>query len=271
MKKLTYLLILFFISNYLLSQKMRIVYEIEMRPDTLNLNKIEKDVHFLDIINFESYYYAPLYVSFNNNEVNQKLDNSQILNKLKTAYTIYNNLQHNTVINYIKLDEYYAYKDDVVINWDLKKDTLSILGHLCKSATMEFRGRKYTAWYALDIPINEGPYKFKKLPGLILKISSDDRDYSFEAVEIKNIDETSSLIPSRIKLLSRKKYLKVLKQIAENPSKNDMLSNSSFNYKTYIEGKEVSNNEKYKLFNEMIWRFMKNHNNPVEKDDIWIR
>lgn len=34
-------------------------------------------------------------------------------------------------------------------------------------ATTQFRGLTYTAWFALDIPINEGPWKFHGLPGLI--------------------------------------------------------------------------------------------------------
>ena len=60
-----------------------------------------------------------------------------------------------------------------------------ILGHRCQKATCHWRGRDYVAWFAPDIPIRRGPWKFGGLPGLIMKIHDVDSLYVFEAVAIE--------------------------------------------------------------------------------------
>ena len=71
------------------------------------------------------------------------------------------------------------------IVWTLGTDTASILGHPCQKATCHWRGRDYEAWFATDIPIRRGPWKFGGLPGLIMKIYDIDHLYIFEAVAIE--------------------------------------------------------------------------------------
>lgn len=55
-------------------------------------------------------------------------------------------------------------------NWQLLKDTQTIQGYLCYKATCFWRGRYYIAWYTPSIPINNGPWKFGGLPGLITEV-----------------------------------------------------------------------------------------------------
>ena len=69
--------------------------------------------------------------------------------------------------------------------WTLEEDTASFLGHPCQKATCRWRGRDYIAWFAPDIPIRRGPWKFGGLPGLIMKIHDVDSLYVFEAVAIE--------------------------------------------------------------------------------------
>ncbi|MBQ7421679.1 MAG: GLPGLI family protein [Prevotella sp.] len=69
--------------------------------------------------------------------------------------------------------------------WMLEEDTASFLGHRCQRATCHWRGRDYVAWFAPDIPIRRGPWKFGGLPGLIMKIHDVDSLYIFEAVAIE--------------------------------------------------------------------------------------
>ena len=70
-------------------------------------------------------------------------------------------------------------------DWTLQGDTASFLGHQCQKATCHWRGRDYIAWFAPDIPIRRGPWKFGGLPGLIMKIHDVDSLYVFEAVAIE--------------------------------------------------------------------------------------
>ena len=71
-------------------------------------------------------------------------------------------------------------------DWTLQGDTASFLGHQCQKAICHWRGRDYIAWFAPDIPIRRGPWKFGGLPGLIMKVHDMDSLYVFEAVAIEN-------------------------------------------------------------------------------------
>ncbi len=97
--------------------------------------------------------------------------------------------------------------------WSLTDDTQEIAGYACQKATTSFGGREWTAWFASEIPINDGPYKFAGLPGLITKIDSEDAEYNFEMVSIRKFLE-NEFVPSLPKFTSvpRKKFL----QLREN-------------------------------------------------------
>ena len=51
----------------------------------------------------------------------------------------------------------------------------------------EFAGRKWTAWFCRRTSFNDGPYKFKGLPGLIVKISDETNSHSMELREPLNL------------------------------------------------------------------------------------
>jgi GLPGLI family protein len=68
-------------------------------------------------------------------------------------------------------------EDEFSWDWELHDETKSIANFLCQKATTHFRGRIYTAWFAQDIPVKFGPWKFHGLPGLILEVY--DENYYF--------------------------------------------------------------------------------------------
>ena len=70
-------------------------------------------------------------------------------------------------------------------NWQLYDETRTIMGYLCQKATTRFRGRDFVAWFAPEIPISNGPWKFGGLPGLILKVYDTDKHFVFEAIKIE--------------------------------------------------------------------------------------
>lgn len=69
--------------------------------------------------------------------------------------------------------------------WTLADDTMTVCGHMCHKATCSFRGRNWVAWYADDIPISDGPWKFSGLPGLILHIEDSQREHIFDAMSVR--------------------------------------------------------------------------------------
>ena len=73
-----------------------------------------------------------------------------------------------------------------LMQWTLQDSTQTILSHRCQKATCHFRGRDFVAWFAPDIPVKAGPWKFGGLPGLILKLQDKAGIYRFEAVQISS-------------------------------------------------------------------------------------
>jgi len=74
-----------------------------------------------------------------------------------------------------------------LFKWTIEADTLTVLSQKCRKASTKFRGREYIAYFAEDIPIPDGPYKFNGLPGLILKVLMVNSESVFvaEAVSIR--------------------------------------------------------------------------------------
>ena len=70
------------------------------------------------------------------------------------------------------------------MKWSLTEGATSILNEKCFAAKTFFRGRRFTAFYVNGNSIPEGPEKFGGLPGLILKVESDDGFIRFVATKI---------------------------------------------------------------------------------------
>ena len=56
-------------------------------------------------------------------------------------------------------------------------------------ATADFRGRRWTAWFATDIPVSDGPWKLGGLPGLILEAYDEGQQHVFTAVGLERVKD----------------------------------------------------------------------------------
>lgn len=94
--------------------------------------------------------------------------------------------------DYLK-NEYLAYEEPLTQDWNITTDTATHSGLLSYKATCQYGGRDWTAWYAPEVSIPEGPYKFYGLPGLIVKLNSDDGDYLFLLRSLNYTDKLPEL------------------------------------------------------------------------------
>ena len=85
-----------------------------------------------------------------------------------------------------------------LMQWTLANDSQTILGHRCQKATCRFRGRNFVAWFAADVPIKGGPWKFGGLPGCILKVYDVQKIYVWEAVAIERGKFLVSQYPDKL-------------------------------------------------------------------------
>ena len=83
------------------------------------------------------------------------------------------------------------------LDWKIAKDKLKIGGFNCQKAELNYGGRSWTAWFTSEIPLQEGPYVFHGLPGLIIKISDKTSDYNFELAKIKKNSNPISHLKSK--------------------------------------------------------------------------
>ena len=114
----------------------------------------------------------------------------------------------------------YRYKQDIHdLNWEILSETKEVAGFGAQKAKASFSGRDYTAWFTTEIPISEGPYKFRGLPGLILEISDNNDYYTFKLNGFKELNDEISMEfePEDYLEVSREKFLEIKQEYAENP------------------------------------------------------
>lgn len=137
--------------------------------------------------------------------------------------------------------DHYVYEEPLPqIQWELSDESQEICGYKCNKATGRFRGRNWTAWYSDKIPLNNGPWKFDNLPGLILKIEDDNHEHIFEAVSIRNSDNEFRLIKFHYIKTTREKFNKALSEYKLNP--RDFVTGTPILLKNK-NGKPIPNNQ----------------------------
>ena len=114
----------------------------------------------------------------------------------------------------------YRYTQDIDdLNWEILPETKEVAGFVAQKAKASFSGRDYTAWFTTEIPISEGPYKFRGLPGLILEISDNNDYYTFKLNGFKELNDEISIEfdPEDYLEVSRERFLQIKQEYAENP------------------------------------------------------
>ena len=84
----------------------------------------------------------------------------------------------------------YRYVDSLhTQTWTMGDSTREVLGYTCQQATADFRGRHWTAWFATNIPVSDGPWKLGGLPGLILEAYDEGQQHVFTAVGLERVKD----------------------------------------------------------------------------------
>ncbi len=105
--------------------------------------------------------------------------------KNKSPNFFYNN-KTEFYFNYLSFDETLLVKEDKFEwNWALHSEIKKIGKFTCQKATIDFRGRSYTAWFTNEIPVPFGPWKFQGLSGLILEVYDTDKAFHITSSKIQ--------------------------------------------------------------------------------------
>ena len=192
--------------------------------------------------------------------------------------SIYKNFSSARFIKYESiLDQ--LYKSTYLFDgqkWQLSEGGKPVNGYSCRKAFVYFGGRQWEAWYTAEIPFQEGPYKFTGLPGLILEIYSLDGDYHFTAAAIEKKLHSSIAELKAIPFANPEKEKEYKLEVINDPAAQyrrqlAQLKSNGLGVTVSFNGKEITQKE---TENRIITEFklwMDQHDNPIEKGDLWLK
>lgn len=166
-----------------------------------------------------------------------------------------------------------GYNEDIKFNWKISGDKEKIGDYNTQKATTEFGGRIWTAWFSSDIPLQDGPYKFYGLPGLIVKVEDAGKNYSWLLKgnkKVENFEELSygeKMRPGgagKLTTVSKEKFEKTMTEYKKDPfaTMRPMLSKEIMANK--MPGSDMTIGDMIKQQEKMTRDFYDANNNPIE-------
>ena len=184
-----------FLAQLSMAQTSRFVYQVTMKSDSTDKANATIETARLDISPEKSLFYGEGRIK--RDSVMQRMRETRnfdrnAMQNLRSSidYIVEKDLIKN--ITYFKTRlgrDLYTYEEDRKMDWKILPETVKIGEYEAQKAETTFAGRKWYAWFTQDIPFQDGPYKFKGLPGLIVKLEDSNGDYSFDLQQSKKISE----------------------------------------------------------------------------------
>lgn len=176
--------------------------------------------------------------------------------------------------NYINIKQgYYSFKTTDKINWAISDETKKTENYHLQKATSKFGGRSWTAWFCKDIPFNEGPFKFRGLPGLIFELSDTKRNFIYTLIKSQKLPDnysTESFVESNfgnkaIPINEKQKY-KLSMEFYNDPFayERNTFSKTNNDLKININGKEIRNIDELNTQTKSMQEVIRRYNNPLE-------
>lgn len=213
---------------------LQVKYLYKSARDTNDIgNKIE-EVMILDLNPNSSLYYSDAFLQrrkaietqlqIAKNSGGMAEINAGKMAKPKVDYSVYRNDGKTIVTSRLGSDLFSFEGEHPKWNTNYNEER-TILNYKCKKATTIFNKRKYVAWYTKDIPISEGPYRFKGLPGLILEVEDLNGYDTFDAIGIEKKQMEISQLQKGI-TVTRDEYLKKREEFKSNPFRGKIMDQS---------------------------------------------
>lgn len=225
------LIILYIFSN---AQARRFFYEFSYKPSK-DSSHAEKEMTILDVTKQKSIYRDYLSVSQDSmiesniekmKATGVQIDLAKLLKTPKFMYKVQKSYpSYETSYTDLILSDFITYTETGKINWKIsdEKGVSTFEKYKIQKATATAWGRNWTAWFTPDIPIQDGPYKFYGLPGLIVKIEDQDQNFSWQLAGIKNLEKYNELnLNERLKnkqalVVNKNKFTQMFAEFKTSP------------------------------------------------------
>ena len=287
MKKLATLFL--FVGLIISTQKNKIIYKNKYTSDSNKTDSFKQEWMYLDINKKGSKYYSKS--AFESDSIINESIKKQMASGMKSI-SVSRNRQGGEVSYEVEKtypdykislitnigNDTYKVSEDRPINWKISTEKKKIGEFQTQKATTHFAGRNWIAWFTTDVPIQDGPYKFSGLPGLIVEIADEKNSHKIELKGLKKITETvqeeantqGKDIPFLKKKpidVNRAKYLKIVAQYENDPVQGmrEVLGRPNSKVMININGKEISDpKDILRELEKNAREEMKKNNNKIE-------
>ncbi|MGE8526816.1 GLPGLI family protein [Chryseobacterium rhizosphaerae] len=254
------------------SQIHRFIYEMQYKMDSTE-NGLEKLNMILDIGSKEVKFYG------------QNLAITDSLNKKFGMNSDYTDMSGQVIKrrinsfdneNYINIKQgYYSFKTTDKINWTISDEIKKSENYILQKASTRFGGRSWTAWFCKDIPFNEGPFKFRGLPGLIFELSDAGKNFIYTLVRSQVLPDsysTENFVESnfgnKAVPINEKQKHKLMIEFYNDPFafERNTFSKTNSDLKININGKEIHSVDELNTQTKSMQEVIRRYNNPLEID-----
>ncbi len=232
MKKFSLLLLAVF-GQLLAAQGTRFIYEVTSRPDSTDHTAVKTELAYLDVFSDKSVFYPQKRVLRDSVMTRMRQTGNfnfdrELMSQLRTDLNFIIEKDASGKVQYkapIAMDTY-QYEEDRPINWNILPETTTVGEYKAQKAETMFAGRTWYAWFTTEIPFPDGPYKFKGLPGLIVKAEDKTGSYSFDLLETRKMAEPTTFSERRAQTIpvKREVFQKQMAKWREDPM--SMMNNS---------------------------------------------
>lgn len=208
MKTIITLLFLVYTSQVILPSTYRVKYNLIYQPDSTNSKRVASENFFLYLHTGESSMFGSE-GRFKSDSVRALIkkgvlpENAQLdgQNRFKTNFKYFvckDYAKVETIVYESISTDRFTYAAPSTFNWKIMAEQDSVAGYFCTKATANHAGRDYEAWFTTDIPISDGPYIFRGLPGLIVKLYDSRNHYVFMLQSFQEFKGERTLSPTYI-------------------------------------------------------------------------
>lgn len=205
-------------------QSTRFVYQVSMTPDSTNTEK-KTELAYLDTDGKKSFFYAENTLKrdslMDRMRATRNFDRTQMQNlRSNINFTIEKDLSNQSLVYKSRIGrDQYSYNETPSLSWKILPETVKIGDYKTQKAETTFGGRTWYAWFTAEVPLQDGPYKFSGLPGLIVKVQDSKGDYSFDLMQTKKIaDVQQPQVRGQFINLPKNKYMDMEKKFQKDPA-----------------------------------------------------
>lgn len=252
-----YIPLFLLLSIFCFCQKISFIYDVSYNIISEESEKPISEMMVLDIENN---------ISIFRQSIDKKTDSLTQINKngmftmgVENQFYVKKNTHDNyitKIITYLKNN--YTLPITETLNWKISPDQKFIGKYKSQKAEVNYGGRNWTAWFSTELQFSDGPYIFNGLPGLIISIQDEKKDYTFNLIEVKQLGGLFD-VRSKTKNIDWEQYEKLAKSYYNDPYDLNSKLGKRVSF-TDANGQQLDISE----LSKNIQKGIKANNNPIE-------